>query len=107
MHYSATVFPPDHAPSRYLLLLASGDCKSEVQAEALKSLYGTSYKNERHKFFAKEVSVPDFPDIMAYIHSKVQSRVNSNSKVTVGNKVLPFNTVTFGEVKYIYWTYFI
>lgn len=101
VHYSATVFPLDHAPSRYLLLLASGDSKSEVQAEALKSLYGTSYKNERHKFFNKEVSLPEFPEIMAYIHSKVQARVNSNIKVTVGNKVLPFNTATFGEVTFI------
>ncbi|OXU22910.1 hypothetical protein TSAR_016170 [Trichomalopsis sarcophagae] len=98
VHYSATVFPPDHAPSRYLLLLASGDSKLEVQSEALKSLYGTSYKNERSKCLAKEVALPDFPQLMSYIHSKVQVRVNSNNKVTVGNKILPFNTATFVEI---------
>lgn len=99
VHYSATVFPPDHAPSRYLLLLAAGDSKPEVQAEALKSLYGTSYKNERYKHFAKDVVLPPFTELMSHIHSKVQARLNSNNKVTVGNKVLPFNTATFIEVK--------
>ncbi|XP_014217029.1 proteasome-associated protein ECM29 homolog [Copidosoma floridanum] len=98
VHYSATVFPSDHAPSRYLLLLASGDSKQEVQTEALKSLYGTSYKNERSKYFAKEVVLPDFPQLMSYIYSQVQTRLTGNLKITVGNKVLPFNIVTFAEV---------
>ncbi|XP_058794814.1 proteasome adapter and scaffold protein ECM29 isoform X2 [Phymastichus coffea] len=98
VHYSATVFPSNHAPSRYLLLLAAGDSKPEVQAEALKSLYGTSYKNERYKHFAKDIALPNFPELMSYIYSKVQARLNSNNKITVGNKVLPFNTATFVEI---------
>ena len=84
------------------MLLASGDSKSEVQTEALKSLYGTSYKNERHKFISKEDSLPDFIQLMSHIHSKIKSRVTSNNKVTVGNKVLPFNINTFVEVKKFY-----
>ena len=82
-----------------MLLLASGDQKSEVQTEALKSLYGTAYKNERSKHFVKQNLVPDFSQLLSHIHSKVQARIASNSKVTVGNKVLPFNTATFVEVR--------
>ncbi|KOC60812.1 Proteasome-associated protein ECM29 like protein [Habropoda laboriosa] len=37
MHYAATVFYPDHVPSRYLLLLASGDEKHEISTEAKKA----------------------------------------------------------------------
>ncbi|XP_011494527.1 PREDICTED: proteasome-associated protein ECM29 homolog [Ceratosolen solmsi marchali] len=96
--YIATVFPPNHAPSRYLLLLACGDSKSDVQFEALKSLYGTSYKNERYKYVTKYNSVPDFLQLISYIHSKAERRISSNNKVTIGNKVLPFNTATCVEI---------
>lgn len=52
---------------------------------------------------AKEVALPDFSQLMSYIYSKVQVRVNSNNKVTVGNKILPFNVATFVEVKIIFF----
>uniref|UniRef100_A0ABD2WFD9 TOG domain-containing protein n=1 Tax=Trichogramma kaykai TaxID=54128 RepID=A0ABD2WFD9_9HYME len=98
VHYCANVFPSDHAPSKYLLLLASGDSKLEVQSEALKSLYGSSYKNERYKFFSKDVPLPDFTKLITEINSKAQLRVNGHNKVTIGNKVLPFNVAVFSEM---------
>ncbi|KAJ8667078.1 hypothetical protein QAD02_008740 [Eretmocerus hayati] len=97
VHYAATVFPADHAPAKYLLLLASGDSKTEVQAEALKSLYGTPYKNDRYKSM-KGVSLPDFPELLSCIYSKIQPRMASNHRVTIGNKILPFDVTTFGEI---------
>ena len=98
VHYAATIFPSDYAPSRYLLLLASGDQKPEVQTEALKALYGTAYKIERSKYFIKQNVVPDFSCLMSYIFTKVKARNDPNQKVSVGNKNLPFNILTFAEV---------
>ncbi|XP_015601340.2 proteasome adapter and scaffold protein ECM29 [Cephus cinctus] len=99
-HYAATVFPPDDAPSRYLLLLACGDNKHEVNTEAVKALYGTAHKNERDKEDAKEIFLPDFPKLVSYIHSKLQARMNSSGtgKVNVGSKTLPYNIAAFTEI---------
>lgn len=99
MHYAATVFPPDDAPSRYLLLLATGDTKEEVTTEAVKALYGTAHKNERDKDLSKKVFLPDFPMLVTYIHAKMQARLSNNTgTVSIGSKTLPYNVTTFTEV---------
>ncbi|XP_012265500.2 proteasome adapter and scaffold protein ECM29 [Athalia rosae] len=99
VHYAATVFPPDDAPSRYLLLLATGDTKDEVTAAAIKALYGTAHKNERDKDFAKNVFLPDFPKLVTYIHSKMQARLSETTgTVSIGSKTLPYNITTCTEI---------
>ncbi|XP_046742819.1 proteasome adapter and scaffold protein ECM29 [Diprion similis] len=99
VHYAATVFPPDDAQSRYLLLLATGDTKEEVTAEATKALYGTSHKNERDKDFAKKVFLPDFAKLVTYIYAKMQARLSSSTgTVNIGSKTLPYNVNTFTEI---------
>ncbi|KAF5283686.1 hypothetical protein FQR65_LT13757 [Abscondita terminalis] len=98
-----TIFPPNHVPSKFLLLLATGDSKDEVHTEAFKSLYGTALKSEvdmskTNKDEAK-ISLPAFDEIMKYVHEEAETRVKDGSKrVNVGNHVLPFTTNVFLEI---------
>ncbi|XP_008560300.1 proteasome adapter and scaffold protein ECM29 [Microplitis demolitor] len=98
VHYVATIFPADHAPSRYLLLIACGDDKNEVSADATKALYGTAHRNERYKADAKEYQLPNFPEMIVYVNQNTQTRINSNTKFSIGSHVLPYNVTTFNEI---------
>ncbi|KAF7987486.1 hypothetical protein HCN44_003248 [Aphidius gifuensis] len=96
VHYVATVFPQNHGPSRYLLLIACGDEKPEVSTEAIKALYGTSHKNERH---TKDHYLPDFSNLVTYINWQLQTRLkNKNQIVQIGNNTLPYNLTTYNEI---------
>lgn len=100
MHYAATVFPPDDAPSRYLLLLACGDNKHEISTEAMKALYGVVHKSEDEPQISNKIVLPEFVKLVSYIHSKMQSRmpaVNSGRGNT-DKQVLPYSITTFSEV---------
>ncbi|CAK9831680.1 Proteasome adapter and scaffold protein ECM29 [Anthophora retusa] len=101
MHYAATVFLPDHAPSRYLLLLASGDEKHEISTEAKKVLYSATQKSENDKQDCNQILLPDFQKLVSYIYSKMQTRMSStsNEKATnVENKTLPYSITVFTEI---------
>ncbi|XP_076235930.1 proteasome adapter and scaffold protein ECM29 isoform X2 [Calliopsis andreniformis] len=100
MHYAANIFPPDDAPSRYLLLLASGDNKHEISTEATKTLYSAMHKNEGDKQDNNQILLPDFQKLVIYVYSKMQTRMptSSSGKVNVGSKVLPYPITTFTEI---------
>ncbi|XP_015114658.1 proteasome adapter and scaffold protein ECM29 [Diachasma alloeum] len=98
VHYAATVFPSDDAPSRYLLLLACGDEKNEVASEAVKALYGTAHRNARDKLDEKELFLPDFPQLVLYINWQMGTRITSKRVIRVGNHTLPYNIATFNEI---------
>lgn len=99
MHYAATVFPPDDAPSRYLLLLACGDNKHEISTEAMKALYGVVHKNEDNQQVSNKISLPEFVKLVSYIYSKMQSRrMPAASGRNTDKQVLPYSTTTFSEV---------
>ena len=100
MHYAANIFPPDDAPSRYLLLLACGDDKHEISTEATKVLYDAVHKNEGDKQDSNQSFLPDFQKLVIYIYSKMQTRMptSSNGKVNVGSKVLPYSVPIFAKI---------
>ncbi|XP_060801096.1 proteasome-associated protein ECM29 homolog [Amyelois transitella] len=127
MRYSSTVFPQDYMPSRYLLLLASGDSQDEISNEALKCLYGTSRpteiedvvnnvskketatvnideespKRDKDRTEAPEFKVPRFKTVVNYIWDQMQKRKagsNSKHRFVVGNQVLQFHPLTFQEI---------
>lgn len=101
MHYAATVFPPDDAPSRYLLLLACGDNKHEISTEAMKALYGVVHKNEESQQIDKKIPLPEFVKLVSYICSKMQSRLPAaTGGRNTDKKVLPYSTTTFSEVSF-------
>ncbi|KAK4875583.1 hypothetical protein RN001_012005 [Aquatica leii] len=98
-----TIFPPNHVPSKFLLLLATGDSKDEVYAEAYKSLYGTSVKTEvdltKVDKTESKVILPAFDEIMKYVYEEAEIRVKDGTKrVNIGNHVLPFTTNVFLEI---------
>ncbi|XP_064355773.1 proteasome adapter and scaffold protein ECM29-like [Dromaius novaehollandiae] len=67
--YASTVFPPDHIPSRYLLLLAAGDPREEVHREAQRVLRMFPGKSEKE---SARNQMPSFPEMVHYIQDKVQ-----------------------------------
>ncbi|XP_053602483.1 proteasome adapter and scaffold protein ECM29 isoform X2 [Plodia interpunctella] len=127
MRYSSTVFPQDYVPSRYLLLLASGDSQDEISNEALKCLYGTSRpieiedvvnnvsKNEtttvnmdvdtntrdKNRIDEVELKVPRFKTVVNYVWDQMQKRkngTNSKHRFVIGNQVLQFHPLTYQEI---------
>ncbi|XP_050843101.1 proteasome adapter and scaffold protein ECM29 isoform X4 [Serinus canaria] len=66
--FASTVFPPDHIPSRYLLLLAAGDPREEVHGEAQRVLRTFSGKNEKE---SSGKQMPSFPEMVHYIQDKI------------------------------------
>ncbi|CAG9835676.1 unnamed protein product [Diabrotica balteata] len=98
----ATIFPPDHVPSKYLLLTATGDNKDEVSTEAFKALYGTNRKNDvdlsREKIKNK-VIMPSFEEITKYIHGEAESTMKAKKHCfSVGSHLLPFSVTTYTEI---------
>lgn len=85
VRYAAVAFPPDHAPSRFLLLLASADSKDEVSSEAIASLYKVEEKPFSGKKLSKEdldkeLVLPAYPDMVKFIWDQIQlSRSGSKS----------------------------
>lgn len=100
MHYAATIFPPDDAPSRYLLLLACGDNKHEISTEAMKALYGVVHKNEEDQQINNKILLPEFVKLVSYVYSKMQSRLPANSGRNTDKQVLPYSITTFSEVSF-------
>ncbi|CAB3243794.1 unnamed protein product [Arctia plantaginis] len=126
MRYSAAVFPQNYVPSRYLLLLASGDSQDEISTEALKCLYGTSRPSEIEDIVnnvskkeattvnidedsskrdkdqkSEELIVPKFRDVVIYVWDQMQKRkkgTNAKHRFVIGNNVLQFHPVTYQEI---------
>ncbi|KAG9346893.1 hypothetical protein JZ751_005820 [Albula glossodonta] len=95
MKFASTVFAPDHVPSRYLLLLAAGDPREEVHAEAqqvLRTVPSQTTEKEGCK------PMPSFPEMVSYIQEKAAQRMKTPAKYIVGNSTLPFNPSAFGEI---------
>ncbi|POI34563.1 hypothetical protein CIB84_001685 [Bambusicola thoracicus] len=93
--FASTVFPPDHIPSRYLLLLAAGDPREEVHGEAQRVLRTFPGKNEKE---SSGKQMPSFPEMVHYIQEKASHRMKTPAKYMTGTAALPFNPATFGEI---------
>uniref|UniRef100_A0A8B9QKQ3 Ecm29 proteasome adaptor and scaffold n=1 Tax=Apteryx owenii TaxID=8824 RepID=A0A8B9QKQ3_APTOW len=93
--FASTVFPPDHIPSRYLLLLAAGDPREEVHGEAQRVLRTFPGKNEKE---SAGKQMPSFPEMVHYIQDKASQRMKTPAKYMTGTAALPFNPATFGEI---------
>ncbi|XP_032418373.1 proteasome adapter and scaffold protein ECM29 [Xiphophorus hellerii] len=95
MKFASTVFAPDHVPSRYLLLLAAGDPREEVSAEAQRVLRPFPTKSSEKE---GPKPMPSFPDMVAYIQEKAAQRIKTPAKYIVGASTIPFNPSAFGEI---------
>ncbi|XP_023609055.1 proteasome-associated protein ECM29 homolog isoform X5 [Myotis lucifugus] len=93
--FASTVFPSDHIPSRYLLLLAAGDPREEVHGEAQRVLRCLPGKNRKE---SASKQMPSFPEMVYYIQEKASHRMKTPAKYMTGTTVLPFNPAAFGEI---------
>nr|XP_034996453.1 proteasome adapter and scaffold protein ECM29 isoform X2 [Zootoca vivipara] len=93
--FASTVFPSDHIPSRYLLLLAAGDPREEVHGEAHRALRTFPGKNEKE---SGGKQMPSFPEMVQYIQEKASHRMKTPAKYMTGTTAMPFNPAAFGEI---------
>ncbi|XP_070562742.1 proteasome adapter and scaffold protein ECM29-like isoform X2 [Ptychodera flava] len=97
VQYAVAVFPPNHIPSRYVLLLASGDVKEDIHSEAIKALRSPAKPDDRDE--TKEWKpFPEFTEVTNYIKEKAAQRLKSQSRHVIGTTHLPFNPSIFNEV---------
>lgn len=79
--------------------------KDEVSAEAFKSLYGTTRKNDvdlAKESIKDKIIMPTFEEIIHYVASEAQSTMKAKTKCfSVGNHMLPFSVKTYTEVKLV------
>ncbi|GFS17153.1 proteasome-associated protein ECM29-like protein, partial [Elysia marginata] len=96
VQYAARVFPSNHIPSRYVLMLAAGDIKDDVRGEAVKALRGNQVSEVGKQ---KEQNVlPDFVETISYVQEKAKQRKMSNHRYISGNTTLPFNPLAYSEM---------
>ncbi len=102
VQYAGEVFPPDHVPTRFILMLGAGDQKDEVASAARSHLLGPlkKYRQQQDTVMRKyhqtkeelkrEELLPDFEAMLRHTMGKVAIRLKSKEKVMVGEKVLPY-----------------
>ncbi|GAB6029010.1 hypothetical protein CHUAL_004798 [Chamberlinius hualienensis] len=91
VQYLSCIFPPNHIPSRYLLLLAAGDNKEEVCAEASKILNTVPSKSND-----VDAKYPSFVELVHFIYEKGESK--AYEVVREGGRTLPFPLFTCTEM---------
>uniref|UniRef100_A0A4W3HWX3 Ecm29 proteasome adaptor and scaffold n=1 Tax=Callorhinchus milii TaxID=7868 RepID=A0A4W3HWX3_CALMI len=94
--FASTVFASDHIPSRYMLLLAAGDPKEEVQGEAKRVL--RALPNQTSEKESTPKPMPSFPEMVHYIQDKASQRIKTSAKYVVGTYILPFNPAAYSEI---------
>ncbi|XP_063216942.1 proteasome adapter and scaffold protein ECM29 isoform X2 [Bacillus rossius redtenbacheri] len=95
VRYAASVFPARHVPSRYLLLLATGDSKEEVSREALRALYGPGKGRNDPEPGDELVLLPPFPEVAHYLAERARTRLQNPATCHVaGSHTLPFPVQT-------------
>ncbi|XP_014680930.1 PREDICTED: proteasome-associated protein ECM29 homolog [Priapulus caudatus] len=106
LNFANVVFPHNHIPSRYVLLLATGDSKEQVRTEAMKILHSTpgsssgtiTAKQQSPASCDDDSLFPAFADMAAFIQTRAESRQNGSSRYVMGNHTLPFNPGAFGQI---------
>ncbi|XP_050294249.1 proteasome adapter and scaffold protein ECM29-like [Anthonomus grandis grandis] len=96
----STIFPVDHVPSKFLLLVAIGDREEDVRQEAFKSIYGMTRKTNFGE--ASEIDkslLPSFSDITKLVYNETEKNMADKSKsVNVGSSTLPFSVNVYLEI---------
>lgn len=98
VQYAKAVFPTDHMPSRYILLLATGDSKEDVRTEAMKSVKSKPNTDPKSAIREELPKMPKFATAMTYIKDKADQRVKTQYKVTAGNHVMAFNSIAYEQM---------
>ncbi|XP_046403565.1 proteasome adapter and scaffold protein ECM29-like [Ischnura elegans] len=100
VNYAASLFPPDHAMSRFILLMATGDRQKEVALEAGRALYGFDMEKKSDNSETKQcLPVPSFLRMNLCLSLIAEARVQSNKQNhQSSNPVLPFPLLIMNEM---------
>ncbi|BFY99626.1 hypothetical protein BsWGS_02666 [Bradybaena similaris] len=96
VQYAAAVFPSDHIPSRYILMLGAGDIKDDVRSESVKALRKAQSRSAIKP--TETTALPDFVEMVNYIAEKGKQRKVSQHRHVAVNAVLPFNPLSYTEI---------
>ncbi|XP_071452225.1 proteasome adapter and scaffold protein ECM29-like isoform X2 [Hetaerina americana] len=100
VNYAASLFPPDHAMSRFILLMATGDRQKEVALEAGRALYGFDSEKKSDSSESKQcLPVPSFLRMNLCLSLIAEARVQSNKQNhQSSNPALPFPLLIMNEM---------
>ncbi|XP_033121432.1 proteasome adapter and scaffold protein ECM29-like isoform X2 [Anneissia japonica] len=98
--YAAQVFPSNHIPSRYVLLLNTADSKEDIRQMSLKAVHvGVKQDLSIQTEIPKGTHLmPKFQEMAHYIYQKAKLRIKGTSRVTIGTMVIPFTPAVFNEI---------
>ncbi|KAG8232782.1 hypothetical protein J437_LFUL013279, partial [Ladona fulva] len=116
--YTASIFPPDYPPSRYILLLATGDSNEVISQDARLALYGSKIgRNYREMWSSLEKdlhvedvsdsedgdseNMPNFFAMIKCVTGQAEARLRTKphgQPSTNANAPLPFPSAVFSEI---------
>ncbi|XP_076034919.1 proteasome adapter and scaffold protein ECM29-like isoform X2 [Oratosquilla oratoria] len=94
VHYASSVFPYDHIPSRFILMIAAGDDHDDIRIEARRQLYKAV--GER-KDGTPEHITPNFSDMICYVLERINSLPKTRWHES-GNQPIPFSLVVMEQI---------
>ncbi|XP_071525915.1 proteasome adapter and scaffold protein ECM29 [Panulirus ornatus] len=98
VHYAASVFTHDHVPSRFILMVATGDSHDDIRLEARRQLYKAS---KEAKDGTPTYQVPPFSSVISYVLERVDSLPRSKWH-EVTNQPVPFSLSVMEQIlKYL------
>ncbi|XP_071952576.1 proteasome adapter and scaffold protein ECM29-like [Antedon mediterranea] len=98
--YAAQVFPSNHIPSRYVLLLNTADSKEDIRQMCLKAVHvGIKHDLSLPSDSPKGSDLmPSFQEMAHYTYQQAKLRLKGKSRVTIGTMVIPFTPIVFNEI---------
>lgn len=87
VHYAASVFPNDHVPSRFILMVATGDSHDDIRIESRRQLYKAA---KEAKDGTPSFQAPPFSAVISYVLERVDSLPRSKWH-DVANQPVPFS----------------
>ncbi|XP_045609918.2 proteasome adapter and scaffold protein ECM29 isoform X1 [Procambarus clarkii] len=87
VNYAASVFPHDHVPSRFILMVATGDSHDDIRIESRRQLYKAS---KEAKDGTPSFQAPPFSAVITYVLERVDSLPRSKWH-DVANQPVPFS----------------
>lgn len=87
VHYAASVFPQDHVPSRFILMVATGDSHDDIRLESRRQLYKPV---KEAKDGTPTYHAPPFTTVIKYVMERVDA-LPRRKWLDVANQPVPFS----------------
>lgn len=94
VHYAASVFPPDHAASRFILMIATGDSQDDIRLEARRHLYKCSHED---KDGTQHFQTPPFTAMVTHVVEQTNA-LPKTKWLDVANQPVPFSVPVMDQI---------